>query len=258
MPGYLSPQGRVGVPLLVAIAVEVAFDNICALGAKYAIDAAVSVGDRAQFFSILMLLGGVFVAGPLDGLARDRLSAALGARVLRDIQAGLFDQLQRLSASFYARREADDLAARFSCDLAAVENGCNRALPLAVHSLLVVGSSGPLLFLLDWRLSLATLAMLPAALIGPRLRRPRATGAVYKRARLAGGLLRTVQETIAGQRVPRAFGLEGRAWASLDAQPASLARASLGGTFLKRLGTRRSYAGSIFGQIAIVGATRSC
>jgi ATP-binding cassette subfamily B protein len=257
MPAYLSPHWRVGVPLLVAIDVEVAFDNLSALGAKYAVDAAVSVGDPRQFFSILTLLG-VFVAGALGGLARDRLSAALGARVPRDIRAGLFDHLQRLAAGFYARREADDLAARFSSDLAAVENGDDRALPLAVSSLLGACSSGPPLFLLSWRLSLVTLAMLPAALIGPRLRGPRATGAAYERARLAGGLLRTVQETIAGPRVPRAFGLACRAWASLDAQPASLARASLGGTFLERLVTGRSYVGSIFGQSPIVGTTRSC
>ena len=73
------------------------------------------------------------------------------------------------SSSFYANGEVGDLMARFSTDLAPVEQGIDRSLPLAVYSVPGVVVGVPLLLWLDWHLFLVTLVVLPISLLGPRL-----------------------------------------------------------------------------------------
>jgi ATP-binding cassette, subfamily B, bacterial len=189
----------------------------------------------------------------LAGVAREHFSAALGAAAMSDVRAHLYRHLLRLSASFYASRALGDLLTRFSSDVTALENAFERTLALALASALGVLVGVPLLFILDWRLSLVTLVALPVSLIGPRRLSGRATQASYERKQLEGDLSSTAQETISGHHVIRAFSLFRLSQRRFEGELASLARVSHRASLLERLVSRTSYIGVTFGQIVVIG-----
>src|SRR5205085_9877169 len=132
------------------------------------------------------------------------------------------------------------LLTRFSSDLTALETVFERSLGLALDSVLAVLVGVPLLFFLDWRLSVVTLLALPVSLIGPRQLSGRATQASYERKQLEGQLSSTAQETISGHHVIRAFSLFRLSQRRFEQELASLARVSQRASLLERLGSRTS------------------
>jgi ATP-binding cassette subfamily B protein len=143
-------------------------------------------------------------------IARDWLYAYIGAGVLNDLRLALFEQLQRLSASFHAESETGDVLARFTTDLAAVENTVSTVLPWGVMAALTIAGSLVVLFALQWELALLTLLAVPLSLLGPRVLGPKAASAGYQLKQHEATVTNSVQQSLAGQYVVRAFGLEGR------------------------------------------------
>jgi ATP-binding cassette subfamily B protein len=249
---YLRPHWRLLPPLLLAVLAEAGFDILYPLGVKLLIDNAVATRDGQLLARLLGGLVVVFLLGAVGGVARDRLSATLGARAMRDVRARLLGHLQRLSADFYMRHETGDLIARFSGDLVAIGNAYTRTLTLAVYSAIGVVVGVPLLFVLDWRLSLLTVAALPAAMLGPRLFGGRASAAGYRRREVEGEVTSSAQEAIAGHQVIRAFGLQRLFERRFDGELAALAADEGRATFLQRLVGRTGYVGTNLAQLAII------
>ena len=251
---YLRPHRQIVALLVMTLLVEVAFDSVYPLGVKYLVDAAVTQQDAALFTKMLLALGLVFLVAAAAGVAREYLSARLGARAMWDLRARLFRHLQSLSASFYTQHESGDLLSRFSSDLTVIENAFVRAWPLAVYSGLGLLVSATLLVILDWRLALVSFVALPFSVIGPRLLGPRATQTGYERRTAEGQMMSTAQETIGGHLVIRAFGLQRLSQERFEQRLSTLARASQRAGFLQRLVARTSYIGVTFGQLAVIGA----
>ncbi len=81
---------------------------------------------------------------------------------------------------------------------------------LPVGSMVLLGLVGSiaLLFALEWRLALITLVLLPSFALGPVLLGRRAAQASYERQRDIGTVMSAAHESISGQMVIRAFGLQ--------------------------------------------------
>jgi len=143
-------------------------------------------------------------------VARDWVYAYVGSGVLNDLRLALFEKLQRLSASFHARTQAGDVLARFTTDLAAVESTVSIVLPWGLMATLTIACSLAVLFALQWQLALLTLVAVPLSLLGPRVLGTKAAAAGYGLKQHEAGVTSAVQESLAGQYVVRAFGLEAR------------------------------------------------
>jgi ATP-binding cassette subfamily B protein len=249
---YTRRHWRVMAALAVTVLMEVAWDTLYPLGVKFLIDVAVAPRDVRLFALILGGLAALFLLAAIGGVAREHFSAVLSSATSADIRTHVFRHLQRQSASFYSAREVGDLLTRFSSDLAALENAYERTLALGLASTLALLIGVPLLFVLDWRLSIAAVLMLPLSLIGPRVFSGRATRATYKRKQVEGVVSSTAHELISGQHVIRAFGLYRLAQSRFDGEAASLARTSQHASLLEHLVSRTSYIGLTFGQLAII------
>jgi ATP-binding cassette, subfamily B, bacterial len=180
------------------------------LGIKVLVDEAI-VPQRSQ---LLLLVLALLLAATLlisaAAIARDYLYAHVGAGVLNDLRLALFQQLQRLSASFHAKTQAGDVLARFTTDLASVESTVSIALPWGLMAAFTIACSLAVLFALQWQLALLTLVAVPLSLLGPRLLGPRAASAGYQLKQHEASVTGLVQESLLGQYVVRAFGIEAR------------------------------------------------
>src|SRR6059058_5205565 len=133
-----------------------------------------------------------------------------GERILADLRNMLFRHLQRLSLGFYERNRAGVIISRLTNDVEALDQLVTDGVTSLVQNTLTLLGSAIILFFLDWRLALATLAVMPALTIGTALFRKYSARA-YRDVRERLGLVTaTLAEDIAGMRIVQAFTREQR------------------------------------------------
>ena len=147
-----------------------------------------------------------------EGAAHVRLKqmSVLGEYVARDLRTELYEHLQRLSLSFYARKKTGGLITRVSSDTDRLwEFLAFGIVDVSLSAVMLAGLSAVLLNL-DWRLGLVMI--LPVPLLcwsifrhGERIHR------LFARAwRKWSGLTDILSDTIPGMRVVKAFNQEDR------------------------------------------------
>jgi ABC-type multidrug transport system fused ATPase/permease subunit len=173
--------------------------------AKYALDDALKGKD----FGFLLLIVGLFLAAGLAfwGMSylQTYLTGWVGERMLADLRVQLFRHLQRLSLGFFERNRAGVLISRLTNDIEAIDQLVTDGVSSLVQNTLTLVGTAIILFYLDWRLALATLAVIPLMSIATVIFRTRSTRA-YRAVRERLGLVTaTLAEDIAGMRVVQAY-----------------------------------------------------
>jgi ATP-binding cassette subfamily B protein len=185
--------------------------------AKYALDDAINgrTGTRLE------LVVGIFVAAGLANwgmtYVETYLTGWVGERILADLRNQLFEHLQRLSLGFYERNRAGVIISRLTNDVEAIDQLVTDGVTTLVQSSLTLAGTAVLLFVLDWRLALATCAVIPlmsVATVVFRRHSARAYAAVRER---LGLVTATLAEDIAGMRVVQAFTREEPTYANFRA-----------------------------------------
>ncbi|HEU5264548.1 MAG TPA: ABC transporter ATP-binding protein [Gaiellaceae bacterium] len=173
--------------------------------AKVAVDEGIVPGD----LDTLTVVVAVFLA---SGIAAFALSGAqtyytgwVGERARADLRIPLFDHLQRLSLGYYERNRTGAIVSRITNDVEALDQLVTDGVSSLVQNSLLLAGTAVVLFVLDWRLALATLVVLPlmaAVTVWFRSRSNRA----YRRVRERLGLVTaTLAEDISGMRVVQSF-----------------------------------------------------
>ncbi len=182
--------------------------------AKYALDDAVRHDDGGRLFLVV----GIFVAAGLANwvmyYVETYMTGWVGERILADLRTTLFGHLQRLSLGFYERTRAGVIISRLTNDVEAIDQLVTDGVTTLVQSTLTLLGTAAILFVLDWRLALATCAVIPFMAIATgvfRLRSARAYAAVRER---LGLVTATLAEDIAGMRIVQAFTRERAAYAN--------------------------------------------
>jgi ATP-binding cassette subfamily B protein len=133
------------------------------------------------------------------------LTGWVGERILADLRNTLFEHLQRLSLGFFERNRAGVIISRLTNDVEALDQLVTDGVSSLVQNTLTLVGTAILLFILDWRLALATLAVIPFMSIATIIFRSRSTRA-YRAVRERLGLVTaTLAEDIAGMRMVQAF-----------------------------------------------------
>jgi ABC-type multidrug transport system fused ATPase/permease subunit len=191
-----------------AIASLLAF-TIVGLAPPFLAKLAVDKGIRQHDLHALTLIVGAFFAA---GIASLFLSAAqtyqtgwVGERVLADLRNRLFAHLQRLSLGFFERNRTGAIISRITNDVEALDQLVTDGVTSLVQNTLLLVGTAVVLLILDWRLALATLTILPLVALATAWFRIRSNRA-YRRVRERIGLVTaTLAEDIAGMRVVQSF-----------------------------------------------------
>jgi ATP-binding cassette subfamily B protein len=166
-----------------------------------AIDEFIAAGDRDGLRVIVGLLVVVYVGAWISGLIAGRTVAAVAQQVMATLRRELFAKLQTLSLRFFDRNRTGDLMSRVTNDVDAIDQMLSQNLLNVVTSSLQIVTLLTIMFVLDWRLTLA--ALLPVPLVLTLVKR---IGQVSRPAfgqfqRSIGGLNAVAQERLSGQRV---------------------------------------------------------
>jgi ATP-binding cassette, subfamily B, bacterial len=179
--------------------------------AKYALDAA----HNGDIGSHLWLIVGIFLVAGLGNwgmtYVETYMTGWVGERILADLRKQLFGHLQRLSLGFYERNRAGVLISRMTNDVEAIDQLVTDGVTTLAQSTLTLGGTAILLLILDWRLALATLAVIPFMSIATLLFRTRSSRAYAEVRERLGLVTATLAEDISGMRMVQAFVREQRA-----------------------------------------------
>ncbi len=160
---------------------------------------------------LLELAGSIVVLYLVLGIARflsNYLMGAVGFAMVRDLRCDLFRHLQLLPLDFHTLRSTGGLMSRVTADVLAIQEVLSRVVvDILRDGLTVVGLVG-LMFWLDWQLAAAVLLVAPVLVsvivrLGRRLR-----GASRDTQEGLGDVSTLLQETLAGVRIVKAFGME--------------------------------------------------
>ena len=178
--------------------------------AKLAVDQGIKTGN-------LQRLAWIVVAFVATGLVAFGLSSVqtyltgwVGERVLADLRNRLFSHLQRLSLGYFERNRTGAIVSRITNDVEALDQLVTDGVTSLVQNLTLVVGTAVVLFVLDWRLALATLSILPLMALATVWFRVRSNRA-YRRVRERIGLVTaTLAEDISGMRVVQSYARESR------------------------------------------------
>jgi ABC-type multidrug transport system fused ATPase/permease subunit len=183
--------------------------TVTSLAPPYLAKLALDDGIRKQDYHTVVIVVVVFVVAAVLNLgasaAQTYFTGWTGERILADLRNGLFGHLQRLSLGFYERNRAGVIISRLTNDVEALDQLVTDGVTSLFQNTLILGGTAVILFFLDWRLALATLAVFPLMAIATAIFRyvsSRAYRAVRER---LGLVTATLAEDIAGMRVVQAF-----------------------------------------------------
>ncbi len=181
-----------------------------------AIDRGITQGD----LGVLDLVIAVFVALSVLNLGASYLQTYLvswvGSHITLDLRRELFAHIQKLSLDFFSRQKTGWIVSRLTNDIDALDQLVTDGVVSLVTNSLTFGGAIVFLFVLDWRLALATLSIMPLVVAATLIFRSRSALAyALVRERIAD-VSAHLQESISGIRVVKAFRRERADYEGLD------------------------------------------
>jgi ATP-binding cassette subfamily B protein len=207
---YLRPYrgAVVGALLLMALAalVQLAGPTLT----QIAIDRAIPAKDLGLARTLALLFAASLVIQFVVEYAQMLLTARIGQQAMLDLRMELFTKLQRLDVTTYDRNPVGRLMTRVTSDVEALNELFTTGVVALLGDFLTLAAIMAWMIVMDWRLALATLVILPGiAALAQRFRVRMREAYRDIRVRLAR-INAFLQEHLSGMRVIQLFGRE--AW----------------------------------------------
>jgi len=207
---YLSRYRKLLAFVSFGIVIETLFNVIMPLSLKFLIDDALGEEDFQALVRILTVLAAAGIFTSIIAVWYELWDARLVAAIISDVRRRLFEHVQELPSSYFARTRRGEILSRFSVDMAAFEGSIKSFANSAALPFLELIAGIILMLFLNWQLAAVALLVFPITLIGPRILTPKAVQANYEQKLNEATLLGVVQENIAAQAVIKAFTLHRR------------------------------------------------
>ena len=137
-----------------------------------------------------------------------RIMQNVGQQTLYDLRKEIFERLQRLPMSFFDRSPVGRLVTRVTADVDALNDLFAAGIAAMANDAIVLACIGAVMMIMDWRLALATFAVLPLILAATWMFRGRVRDA-NRRIRTAIARINAfLQEHISGMSVVQIFNRE--------------------------------------------------
>lgn len=219
---------------------------------RHIFDDVFTAKDRAMLQLLPVVIIGVFLLRGFVSFGSTYLTEYVGQRIIADLRRELNEHIQRLPLSFFHRTPTGTIVSRVTNDVALVRS----ALTDAVAAILKDASSLVILvgvaFYQDWLLALIAFVVFPASVL-PVLRLSKRLRQVAWRGQVTmGQLTALLQETIQGNRVVKAFGMEEYEQQRFNAENERLFRLAMKSTRIRAFTTPMLEILAAFGIAGVV------
>lgn len=165
---YLRPYRRHAALTVVIVLAAAAINLVPPLLIKRVVDRAIPQGKSSE---LLLLCAGMVVAPLLAGLlgvGKKYLTTVVSERVMLDLRLQLYEHLHTQPLGWFTRARPGEAISRVLNDVQGVGSVVSGTLVNLFESGVVLITTTALVFWLDWRLALASIALLPLFVVPTR------------------------------------------------------------------------------------------
>ncbi|CAN5445361.1 ABC transporter ATP-binding protein [soil metagenome] len=206
--GFFKPYWRRVLLTIVAILITAALGLINPYLLKYVIDTAIPERNLSKLYWAVGLMVVIPILSGLIGVGQSYLNTIIGQHVMLDLRNALYRHLQRQPLRFFTGTRTGEIQSRLSNDVNGIQSVVTETATSIVSNVAIALSTIIAMWLIDWRLALISLGMLPVfALITYRvgMERRRLSGLTQ---RTMADLTALTEETlsVSGVLLTKAFG----------------------------------------------------
>ncbi|MEA2149886.1 MAG: ATP-binding cassette, subfamily bacterial, partial [Solirubrobacteraceae bacterium] len=125
------------------------------------LDHAIPDGDTTTLSWLVGGMVAISIATGVIGVGQTWLSNLVGQRVMHDLRSAVYRHLQRLSLAFFTRTRTGEVQSRIANDIGGVQNVVTSTATSIVSNATTVLATIVAMLILDWRLAVFSLALLP-------------------------------------------------------------------------------------------------
>ncbi|MEN8908167.1 MAG: ABC transporter ATP-binding protein [Clostridiales bacterium] len=162
---------------------------------------------RLTIIAGLIIIFAGFIRGIIINLMI-RFYWYLSEVMVRDLRSQLYEKLQYLSASFYAKSNTGDLMSRITTDIQLIRNFFAYGIEHRIRIILISLTIFSIMIYQNWKLALVVYSFIPLVIIVIILFSKKLDNAVITRQKQAGKLSTILQENLRGIRIIKAFAVE--------------------------------------------------
>ena len=151
---------------LLSVGVLVGASSLVSLVNPFLIRAIIDVALPQGRVGLLTLLAigmvVVSIANSSFSVSQTYVSTKVGQRVMHDLRTAVYSHLQRMSLAFFARTRTGEVQSRIANDIGGMQSTVTTTATTLVSNLTTVIATIIAMIVLDWRLTIASLIMMPA------------------------------------------------------------------------------------------------
>ncbi len=176
--GYAKPYQLKVLGLLTTILAITALSLIPPLLYRDLIDNAIMNGDTSRLNRLAVGMIGIPIFTAIIGFGQRYLSATIGEGLIADLRNALFNHMQQMSLRFFTHTKTGELMSRLNNDVVGAQNALTGTFINIITNVVTVFATLIMMFSLEWRLTLLSIAIVPLFIaptrrVGQRLRKIR-------------------------------------------------------------------------------------
>lgn len=145
------------IAALVALVPALAFRSI--------LDDAIPNADRGRITALATVVVVAALADALLAVTQRWFSSTIGEGLIYDLRVALFDKVQRMPVAFFTRTQTGALVSRLNNDVIGAQTAVTSTLGSVVSNVVVLATTLTAMLLLEWRLTLLALVVLPVFIV---------------------------------------------------------------------------------------------
>jgi ATP-binding cassette, subfamily B, bacterial len=162
---FFRPYWRAELVTLACIVAGAVLGLFPPLFTRYLIDDAIPSGSMPTvFLGVGGMVSSALIAS-LIGVYQGYLNSFVGEAIMRDIRTSMVSHLHRMSLSFFTNTKTGEIMNRVSSDVDNVDNIVTGTFVTIVTNVMTMLTTVVTIFVLDWRLALLSLVVVPLMIL---------------------------------------------------------------------------------------------
>lgn len=210
--GLARPYRGLLVGFVIAVVGAAVVTAIPPLLLKALLDTAVPEANRGMVSTLAIGAVVLALASAALSLLQRYYSARIGEGLIYDMRVALFDHVQRQPISFFTRTQTGALMSRLNNDVIGAQQAVTNTLGTVGSNVITLVVTLSFMLVLEWRLTILTLLVLPAFIIPARRIGRRLQAVTREGMQLNASMNNTVSErfNVGGALVVKLFGRQNR------------------------------------------------
>ncbi len=230
-----KPHWRWVLGFLFSITIVSILDGYFTFLSKRIIDEGILPGNKQALIQIVTIYGVMVLVQAVAVLAFIYLAGVLGERVRYDLRKKLFENLQRLSLSYYSRTPVGWIMSRVTSDTERVSDLVTWGMLDVTWAIANITTAAYFMFTINWRLAIMVLLILPVLMIVSVYFRRKILAEYRNVRRINSKITGAYNENITGVRVVKALGREKQNLREFSQLSGSMYRSSYRAAWLSAL-----------------------